>query len=33
MTGCILRGEKMETEEFEPELVMRNSVRVISEVT
>ena len=33
MTGCILRGEKMETEEFEPELVMRNSVRVISEDT
>lgn len=31
--GKICRNEPMKTEEFEPELVMRNSVRVISEVS
>ena len=30
--GKILRKEEMETEEFEPELVMRSSVRVIHEI-
>ncbi len=33
MTARICRNLKMQTEEFEPELVMRNSVRVISEVS
>ncbi len=32
MTGRILRNEKMESREFEPELVMRSSVRVIHEI-
>lgn len=32
MTGSILRRVKMETREFEPELVMRNSVQVLREI-
>ena len=32
MTGRILRNEKMESREFEPELVMRSSVRVVHEI-
>ena len=33
MVAKICRNQEMETEEFEPELVMRNSVRVISEIS
>lgn len=33
MAGKICRNQMLATEEFEPELVMRNSVRVISEVS
>ena len=33
MVAKICRNQEMKTEEFEPELVMRNSVRVISEVS
>ena len=32
MTGRILRNEKMESREFEPQLVMRSSVRVVHEI-
>lgn len=32
MAGRILRNEKLETVEFEPELIIRSSVRMISEV-
>lgn len=32
MVGCICRQEKMETLEFEPELIMRSSVKVLREI-